>query len=249
VQAIPAGSTSKPLPESQTRVARLIIAIDGPAASGKSTTARLVADRLGFTYIDSGAMYRAVALKALREGVGLHEHDSLGRIAREARIELAGGGRGAVVLDGHDVTETIRSEKVSRAASIVSTVPEVRRALVAQQREIGQREDCVMEGRDIGTVVFPDADLKIFLVASLEARAKRRLLDVCDVASEDGAALEEQMAAISERDRRDTTRTDSPLQRAADAVEVDTTDLTIEQQVERVIELARRRGAGPEPQR
>jgi cytidylate kinase len=189
-------------------------------------------------------MYRAVALKALRAGVRLDEHVTLGRIAGEAAIELAEGGRGAVLLDGEDVTAAIRTEEVSRAASVVSTVPEVRRALVARQREIGSRENCVMEGRDIGTVVFPDADLKIFLVASLEARARRRLLEADLGTSKFAEAVEEQKAAIAERDRRDSTRSDSPLVRAEDAVEVDTTGLTIEQQVELVIALARERGAG-----
>jgi CMP/dCMP kinase len=238
-QSVKAGdtnwTTSKPFLYAQTRVESLIIAIDGPAASGKSTTARLVADRLGFTYIDSGAMYRAVALRALRLGSPLGDHERLGRIARESTIELTDGGRGPVMLDGEDVTNAIRSREVSDAASVMSTVPSVRRALVARQREIGRLADCVMEGRDIGTVVFPDADLKVYLVASLETRARRRMLE----RSEGG--IEEQMRTIAERDRRDSTRTDSPLKKAEDAVEVDTTGLSIEQQVERVVELARRR--------
>jgi cytidylate kinase len=189
-------------------------------------------------------MYRAVALKAIRTGTCLGEHELLGGIARGATIDLTDRGRGPILLDGEDVTEAVRSADVSEAASVMSTVPEVRRALVAQQRAIGRRENCVMEGRDIGTVVFPDADLKIFLVASLEARAKRRLLESDATAAGGSEAMAEQMAAIAERDRRDSTREDSPLRKAEDAVEVDTTDLTIEQQVERVVRLARRRGAG-----
>ena len=184
-------------------------------------------------------MYRAVALKALRAGADIDDRERLGRIAREARIELADRGRGPVLLDGEVVTAQIRREEVSDAASLISTVPEVRRALVSLQREIGRREDCVMEGRDIGTVVFPDAELKVFLVASLEARAGRRLLESGEAAGE----LSEQVTAIAERDVRDATREDSPLRKAEDAVEVDTTDLTIEEQVERVIELARGSGA------
>jgi cytidylate kinase len=187
-------------------------------------------------------MYRAVALKAMRCGADLEGHELLGRIARESAIELTGRGRGPILLDGEDVTEAIRAEPVSESASVMSTVPAVRRAMVAQQREIGHQEDCVMEGRDIGTVVFPDADLKIFLVASLDARARRRL-------QQTGVGeLGELREAIAERDRRDSTRTDSPLRRAEDAIELDTTGLTIEQQVERVIALAIERGAGAPPE-
>ena len=240
----------KPHPLISSEVTALIIAIDGPAASGKSTTAKLVADSLGYTYIDSGAMYRAAALKALREGAPMTDNDALGEIARAAAIELTGRGRGPILLDGSDVSEAIRSEDVSDAASVMSTVPAVRRALVEQQRAIGRRESCVMEGRDIGTVVFPDADLKVFLVASLEARAMRRYLQTheggvpeCGLDAEGLAAVDEIAAGIAERDRRDSTRKDSPLRKADDAVEVDTTSLTIEEQVERVIELAVERGA------
>ena len=195
-------------------------------------------------------MYRAVALKAVRAGVAMTEHDSLGRIAREAHLELSGRGRGPILLDGEDVSLAIREADVSDAASVMSTVPEVRRALVEQQRGIGSRESCVMEGRDIGTVVFPDADLKIYLVASIETRAMRRYLQTVGgevpagpLNTEARAAVDEIAASIAERDRRDSTRTDSPLRKADDAVEVDTTSLTVEGQVARVIELAVERGA------
>lgn len=180
------------------------------------------------------------------------DHEALARVTGEARIELTGRGRGPILLDGEDVTEEIRSEEVSAAASVMSSVPAVRRALVEQQRAIGARESCVMEGRDIGTVVFPDADLKVFLVASLETRAERRLRQSsetggpADAGSRDGGAadrLDEIMELIAERDARDSTRADSPLIRAADAVEIDTTALTIEQQVGRVVDLAMERGA------
>ena len=232
-------------------MASLIIAIDGPAASGKSTTAKLVADRLGYTYIDSGAMYRAAALRALRLGVSMADHAALGRVAREASIDLGHLGRGPVTLDGEDVTAEIRNSEVTAASSIVSSVPEVRRALVALQREIGRAGGCVMEGRDIGTVVFPDADLKVFLTASLAERARRR----CEQSIEQGfGAREEGSAAgdralkrhareIARRDERDATRDDSPLRKADDAVEIDTTALTIAEQVDRVVELAIERGA------
>ena len=250
----PTGQTSNPILSPRTRVTNLIIAVDGPAASGKSTTARLVADSLGFTYIDSGAMYRAAALKALRLAVDMVDHERLGAVAREASIELTGRGRGAILLDGEDVTLPIRAEDVSLAASVMSTVPEVRVALVEQQREIGRRESCVMEGRDIGTVVFPNADLKVFLVASLEERARRRYEQSLihkaaetrgDARSETGPSMDEIAAKIAGRDERDSTRADSPLRKANDAVEIDTTSLTVEQQVDRVIELAVARGATP----
>ncbi|MFH1864339.1 MAG: (d)CMP kinase [Candidatus Eisenbacteria bacterium] len=255
---MPTGQTSNPILSSRTRVTRLIIAVDGPAASGKSTTAKLVADRLGFTYIDSGAMYRAAALKAVRLSVSMDDNDRLGEVAREASIELTGRGRGPILLDGEDVTDAIRDDDVSVAASLMSTVPEVRRALVAQQREIGHRESCVMEGRDIGTVVFPDADLKVFLVASIEERARRRFeqsatqREAAEAGGERDDAeqvLREIMENIAERDRRDSTRADSPLRKAEDAVEVDTTSMTIEQQVDSVVDLAVARGAVPPGER
>ncbi len=194
-------------------------------------------------------MYRAAALKAVRLSVPMDDHDRLGEVAREARIELTGRGRGPILLDGEDVTLAIRSETVSSAASLMSTVPEVRVAMVEQQREIGRRESCVMEGRDIGTVVFPAADLKVFLVASLEERARRRFEQTAaqrEAGGEPGDArqlLSEIRESIAERDRRDSTRADSPLTKAGDAVEVDTTSMTIEQQVGRVVELAIARGA------
>lgn len=200
-------------------------------------------------------MYRAAALKAVRLSVPMDDHVRLGQVARESRIELTGRGRGPILLDGEDVTLAIRSEAVSSAASLMSTVPEVRVAMVEQQRDIGRMESCVMEGRDIGTVVFPAADLKVFLVASLEERARRRLEEWAarrEAGSERvdaGKLLREIRESIAERDRRDSTRTDSPLRKADDAVEVDTTSMTIEQQVDRVIDLAVSRGAVPPGER
>jgi cytidylate kinase len=197
-------------------------------------------------------MYRAVALSALRASVDRADHAALARVAAKARIELTGRGRGPILLDGEDVTEAIRSEEVSEAASVMSSVPAVRRALVEQQRAIGARESCVMEGRDIGTVVFPDAELKVFLVASLETRADRRLRQSSETERPVGreprereaeGRLEEILELITERDARDSTRADSPLVMAADAIEIDTTAMTIEQQVGRVVDLAMERGA------
>jgi cytidylate kinase len=188
-------------------------------------------------------MYRAAALKALRLGVSMDDYAELGRVASAAAIELAGSGLGPVLLDGEDVSEAVRAPEVTEASSTMSTVPAVRRAMVEEQRQIGRSVDCVMEGRDIGTVVFPEADLKIYLVASLEERAKRRLADL--EARGERVDLAAVAADIQDRDRRDSTRTDSPLRKARDAIEVDTTDLTIEEQVERVLELAIDRGAKP----
>lgn len=200
-----------------------------------------MAGRLGYVYIDSGAMYRAGALAAIRQGVALDDDDALTRVAESAVIELTGLGSGPVLLDGEDVSEAIRSPEVTRAASVMSTVSGVRRAMVEQQRRVGHSVDCVMEGRDIGTVVFPDAELKIFLIATLEERTRRRLADLERLGRPaDADAVRDE---IAERDRRDSTREDSPLRRADDAVELDTTGLTIEQQVDAVVRLAAERGA------
>jgi cytidylate kinase len=198
-----------------------------------------VADRLGFAYLDSGAMYRAAALRAVRLGVSLGDHAALGRAAEGAAIELTLAGRGPVLLDGVDVTADIRAPAVSSASSIVSAVPAVRRALVRQQRAFAAGVDCVVEGRDIGTVVFPDADLKVYLTASIGERARRRMIELAGRGIHgDEVAIRSE---IAERDRRDSTREDSPLRKAADAVEVDTTGLSIEEQVEAVVRIARER--------
>ena len=204
----------------------MLIAIDGPAGAGKSTVARAVAERLGFTYLDSGAMYRAVALAALRRGEdGLAD---AGRVARAATLDVAE----RVRLDGADVTEAIRTPEVSEAASRVAADPEVRAALVAKQREMIAHGNWVAEGRDIGTVVAPDAELKVFLTASPEARAQRR---AAELGVDAGSVLAEQ----ARRDERDEQRTHSPLRAAPGAVLLDTSDLAVEQVVERIAELAR----------
>ncbi len=196
----------------------MLIAIDGPAGAGKSTVARAVADALGFTYLDSGAMYRCVALAELR---GAAE-------PVECAIEL--GER--ITLDGEDVTEAIRTPQVSARASEVAARPQVRRRLVERQRELIRGGDYVAEGRDIGTVVAPDAELKIFLTASPRERARRR-------AEQLGAEVEEVLADQQRRDERDATREDSPLQAAGDAVHVDTDGLTVDEVTERIVGLAR----------
>jgi CMP/dCMP kinase len=210
----------------------MVIAIDGPAGAGKSTVARAVARTLGLTYLDSGAMYRCVALGALRSGVGLDDGVALGRLVRGLRIEL-GGGR--VSLDGEDVTEVIRAPEVSAAASRVSVHPEVREAMVERQRALIASGDYVAEGRDIGTVVSPEATLKIFLTASDAERARRR-------AAETGEPPAEVLAAQARRDARDRGREHGALRAAEDAVQIDTTALGVDAIAGRIADLALEKG-------
>jgi cytidylate kinase len=210
----------------------MVIAIDGPAGAGKSTVARGVAAALGFTYLDSGAMYRSVALAGIRAGADLDDGEALGGLAADLAIELDGD---RVELDGEDVSAAIRAPEVSAAASRVSVHPQVRAAMVARQREMIAAGRYVAEGRDIGTVVSPDAALKIFLTASREERARRR-------AAETGQAPHEVLAAQAERDARDAGREYGAMQSAKDAVELDTTGFTIGEVIERVAKLARERG-------
>jgi cytidylate kinase len=210
----------------------MVIAIDGPAGAGKSSVARALAGRLGFTYLDSGAMYRCVALAALERGVDPDDGEATGALARSLAIEL-GGER--VRLDGLDVSLAIREPRVSEAASRVSVHPAVREAMVAEQRRLIAAGRYVAEGRDIGTVVSPEAPLKVFLTASPQERARRR-------AEQTGADPAAVLAAQRERDARDETREHSALRAAEGAVEVDTTGLSLEQTVERIEALARERG-------
>jgi len=212
---------------------RITIAIDGPAGSGKSTVARRIAEKLGYLYIDTGAMYRAVALWALRRGVALSDMHRLEQLANEAAIEFAPDD-GKVLLNGEDVSDFIRAPEVGDAASEVSRIPAVRRALVAKQREIGERSSVVMEGRDIGSVVFPDATVKIFLDAQPEVRAERR-------AAESDLPSELVAEKIRERDRRDQTRAHSPLMQAPDAVYVDTTGMSIQDVEAALLKIVRDR--------
>jgi CMP/dCMP kinase len=212
----------------------MVIAIDGPAGAGKSSVARGVAGALGFTYLDSGAMYRSVALAALRAGTDLDDPEAMGGLAGSLRIGLADG---RVELDGDDVTEAIRSAEVTAAASRAAVHPGVREAMVARQRELIDSGRYVAEGRDIGTVVSPDAPLKVYLNASDEERARRR-------AAETGQHVEEVLDSHRRRDTRDRTRAHGALRAAEDAVEIDTTEMGLDEVVARVVELARERGIG-----
>jgi CMP/dCMP kinase len=221
----------------------LIIAIDGPVGSGKSTLARRVAELMGYIYIDTGAMYRALALKAVRNGLSFDRDDDLETLARGTRIDLkALDGTQQVFLDGEDVTAAIRTPEVSQAASKIAVVSGVRHVLVAEQRRAGQQGGVVMEGRDIGSVVFPDADLKIFLTASPEVRAERRYRE--HQQKGDSIDLARTLVEIRERDQRDRERTTSPLLRAPDAVVVDSTAMEAEEVARLVVMLANGRSAG-----
>jgi cytidylate kinase len=219
-------------------VRKLIIAIDGPVGSGKSTLARRVAAMMGYVYIDTGAMYRAVALKAQRRGISFNASDALTSHAGETRIDLrANDATQQVFLDGEDVTGAIRTPEVAQAASKVAVVPGVRKVLVAEQRRAGERGGVVMEGRDIGSVVFPDAHLKIFLMASPEVRAERRWRE--HQQKGDAIDLARTLVEIHERDRRDREREISPLVRAPDAVVVDSTAMEAEEVARLVVMLAK----------
>jgi CMP/dCMP kinase len=219
---------------------RIVVAIDGPAGAGKSTIARAVAEKLGFVYIDTGAMYRAVALWALRAGIDESDTHKVEQLAREAEIAFEAGAR-SVYLNGEDVTEAIRTPEVSAAASKVSAIAGVRRVLVEKQRELAATGSVVMEGRDIGSVVFPDARVKIFLDAPAPERVQRRNRELTNR----GVQLDPNRAAqaIEERDLRDRTRAEAPLVQAPDAVYIDSGGLTIEEVQEQVLKVVRERTA------
>ncbi|HYC54961.1 MAG TPA: (d)CMP kinase [Candidatus Binatia bacterium] len=217
-----------------------LIALDGPAGAGKSTTAQRVADLLGFGYLDSGALYRCVAVAALHEGVALDDDAALGELVGRLKVEPIERGR-RFLLNGRDVTDAIRTPEVSQAASKSSACPTVRRVLVDWQRNAAHPPGTVVEGRDIGTVIFPDADLKVFLDADPQERARRRSLELTEKRSGDAGAATV-AREMAERDRRDSTRAVAPLAAAPDAVVLDTTDLDLEQVVAKILaEVALRR--------
>ena len=221
---------------------KLIIAIDGPAGSGKSTIAARLARTLGYINLESGAMYRALALKALEQRVPLDEAEALRQLAELSAIKLEAGTAGnRVLLDGRDVSQRIREENVTAAASRVSVHPAVRRVMVARQRELGANGGVVMEGRDIGTAVFPDADVKIFLDADPSVRAERRVLQNGAVSPDEAKRVEAEIAA---RDERDRTRATSPLVPAPDAIILDTTNKSIDEVVREAEQIVQQKLGG-----
>ena len=224
---------------------RIVIAIDGPSGAGKSTVARAVAERLGYLYVDSGAMYRAVGLAALERGLDPHDAEKVAAAAAPLEISLEKAAAGApdsgarVRVDGRDVTDAIRRPPVAQAASVVATIPAVRELLVAQQQRIGAGGGIVMEGRDIGTVVFPRAELKVFVTASVDERARRRYEQQREQGIE--SSLEKTRQEVAERDHRDRTRKVSPLVQAPDAVYLESTALTAEDVVDVIVRLAEKK--------
>lgn len=221
-----------------------VVTIDGPAAAGKSTTARGVAERLGLRVLDTGAFYRAIALKAMRSGVAFSDRDTVTALVRASEIRFTGPPAATrVFLDGVDVTEAIRTQEVSDGASRVAAMPEVRRLLVEWQRRMAEAGPVVGEGRDLGTVVFPDAAVKIFLDADLETRAGRRFRELQLRGLQ--ANVEDVRRELARRDERDRTREDSPLRPAEGAIVVDTSGLDMDGQVEAVLEVVRAHPACP----
>jgi cytidylate kinase len=218
-----------------------IVAIDGPGGAGKSTTARAVAERLGLSYLDTGALYRCVALRAMEEGLAIDDGPRIAEIARNLDVCFAAGSR-SVSLGGRDVSTDIRTPEISQAASKVSALSPVREALIDLQRRSARAPGTVAEGRDMGTVIFPNAQLKVFLHATVDERARRRAADLRGLGRADDIA--EVRAQLAERDARDSERAIAPLRRAPDAVVLDTTDLAFEEVVDRIVAEARSRGFG-----
>ena len=234
-------AASPPLASRAERSARGVVAIDGPSGSGKSTVARRVAQRLGYRYLDTGAMYRAITWQALERRIDLEDAGALAELAERARVEPGmNPRRPTIVIDGVDVSAPIRTRAVTNAVSAVSAVPAVREVLVALQRSLIDGGGIVVEGRDIGTTVAPDASLKVFLTASSEARAARRHRQLAAVG--DAAAESDTLAEIERRDARDSGREASPLTQADDAVVVDSTTRTVDEVVGEVLAVAARRG-------
>lgn len=221
---------------------KISIAIDGPAGAGKSTIARMISEALGIIYLDTGAMYRTVALKAIREGIETTDSEKLALLVKDIDIKIQyNGSVQHIFLDGEDVSQDIRTPEVSIGASNVAVVPEVRLKMVELQREIARSNSVVMDGRDIGTYVLPCADLKIFLTASVEERARRRYEEHVQKGIT-GASLEEVMKDIEYRDKNDSSRAFAPLCKADDAVMVDTTGLSVEEAAEKIMSIVKVKG-------
>ncbi|HPL54164.1 MAG TPA: (d)CMP kinase [Bacillota bacterium] len=216
-----------------------VIAIDGPAGAGKSTIAKMLARSIGYTYIDSGAMYRAITLKVLRENIPLERVDRIINLTEETDIDFM---ENSIYLDGKVVDKEIREENVNMNVSYVSAIPGVRRLMVAQQRKISQDKNVVMDGRDVGTVIFPSADIKLFITASVDERAKRRFIEM----EQKGYDVEIQdiKLQIEKRDHIDSTRSDSPLKAAFDSIIIDTTGKNIEEVFNEVISIVKSKGGG-----
>lgn len=222
---------------------KLIVAIDGPAGAGKSTVAKRLAKELGYTYMDTGAMYRAFAWKVMRDATDLEDEQGLRRVLSQTQIELAEqNGHPRVLLDGRDVSEKIRTPELSQMASKVSTLKAVRERMVELQRIMGSKGGVVAEGRDIGTVVFPRAEVKIYLDASTAERARRRFRELRDQGRQ--VSLEQTLEEMNQRDRRDQERALAPLRKAEDAVMIDSTDRSVEEVMDRIMEEIRKKGAG-----
>ena len=213
----------------------MVIAIDGPAGSGKTTTARKVAQILGFIHINTGAMYRGIALRFIREKVNLDDTSAIERILNNTLLDFAGPNNAILYMDGEDISAEILSSMVTENVSQISSISEVRVKLVEYQRKMARGQNVVLEGRDIGTVVFPNADYKFFLVADIEVRAERRKQEI--EVTGDHMTKEEIIMFIKDRDQIDSSRQHSPLMKAEDAIEVDTTDLKIEEQINYIINI------------
>ncbi len=215
----------------------MIIAIDGPAGSGKSTTAKIVAEKLGFIHINTGAMYRGIALQCLQQDINPDDIVKMEKILSEMSFQFGGEDGLQMYMNGKDISSEITSTVVTESVSSISAIPMVREKLVHYQREMAEGQDVVLEGRDIGTVVFPNADFKFFLIADIDERAKRRMKDM--ETKGEIVTLEELIGELAERDRKDSTREHSPLKKAEDAVEIDTTGLSIEDQVDCIVEIVK----------
>ncbi len=213
----------------------MIIAIDGPAGSGKSTTAKIVAEKLGFIHINTGAMYRGITLKCLQQDINPDDIVKMKRILSETTFKFCGNNGSHLYMNEKDISSEITSIEVTESVSRISAIPMVREKLVHYQREMAEGQDVLLEGRDIGTVVFPNADFKFFLIADINVRARRRMKDM--ETKGEIVFLEELIDELAERDRKDSTREHSPLKKAEDAVEIDTTSLSIEGQVNCIVEI------------